>query len=172
MPTFRQADPDDLRLLEQVIAEWHPHLREHGVTINLLYVHATRDERTGEPKGPALKLHGYPAQAIVKINSLQQRAEGLTDATIRLDGDNVESWTLAYKRAILDHEAEHIEILSDDDGNAQVDDAGRPRLRIRPHDSQIGVFYNVAKRHGDVSAEVQAMRSLDKDFVQGCFSYG
>lgn len=158
--TFQNCDDDVSRLAAQAITKYMRELSEYGVRVFYQFVYAARDERTGEPKGTALTHGGYPADAVIKINSLQARVEGLADATVRIDGDKWKDMTDREREALLAHELRHLELVTDDEGNVQTDDAGRPRLRLRPHDAQVGVFYDVAEWYGKDAADAKAVQAL------------
>src|ERR1044072_50632 len=95
--TFTDCPPEVSRLATELMRRHHPDLLAAGVTIKFMFA--------ANEKGPALKHKGWPATAIVKINSLKHRCEGLTDATIHID----EEWWEEHigeneRRALLDHE--------------------------------------------------------------------
>lgn len=165
MSTYRQADPDVKPLIAEVMAVHHVHLAEAGVTIAALFAFADVNEATGEPKGPALKHHGWPALAVVKINSQKDRAEGKDDATITIDGKWWEGATDAEKFILLDHEIEHLEVrLEDEDNTASImtDDSNRPKLKMRPHDFELGGFDSIIERHGRNALEMQNLTAITK----------
>ncbi len=81
MPTTYTVCEDTVTdLLASAVKSTHPHLKEAGVTFACLFAHA--DPESGSA---ALKHHGYPAAALIKLNPLKQRVEGLSDCTIYLD---------------------------------------------------------------------------------------
>ena len=53
----------------------------------------------------------------------------------------------------------------------KTDDAGRPRLKIRLHDWQLGGFAAVAERHGEHAPEVVEARKLAERFGQLLFDF-
>jgi len=116
--------------LAAVMDEFHPHLRDALLTVEILRAHATRDEN-GDPVGPAVKLHGYECCATIRIVGLKDRVAGRGDAELVLDGDNLDSWSEDQLRAILDHELTHLELQVDDYGAVKRDDIGRPLLRMQ-----------------------------------------
>ena len=66
------------------------------------------------------------------------------------------------QRALLDHEVAHLELVRDDAGKVKTDDAGRPRLRIRPHDYQTGGFWDVIERHKEAACEAVCLGLRDE----------
>lgn len=163
MATYEKAKQPLHVLLEAVRAAHHAE-RLEGVTFAVLMVHAEVDS-TGAPKGFALKHHGMPAAAKVRIVSLRDRAHGLADVEIQIDGDRWPKWSKATQRAILDHELTHL--LR---GKGE-DDLGRPKLKIRDHDFQVGWFHEVAERHGKASVEVNQARVLATEYGKVYFGW-
>src|SRR5262245_4301901 len=154
MSTFVSAEEVG-PLVMKLVERNYPDLGD--VTYNLLFAHGPRDEN-GQIKAPALKLHGYPCCAIIKINSLEQRVAGLADVTIKIDGDEWPDWDDRRRAAILDHELYHLVPFIK--GKAiQTDDAGRPKLKLRNHDWQLGGFAEIVRRHGDHAVEAVAFRA-------------
>lgn len=153
MPTtFDTVTKDVTDLAERVMREHHKPLSELGVTVTYLFAYADKDEE-GQPKGPALKAAGgYPAAAKIKINSLSDRVEGKKDATCWLDGDDWPAWPPARKAAVLDHELQHLE------ATGETDDCGRPKLKLRRHDFQIGGFFAIVKRHQEAAVELELLK--------------
>jgi hypothetical protein len=141
-------------VISDLISEYYPDLTEASVSVNAMFVYAARDA-DGQPKGPAIKHHGCAAYALIKINSLKDRVEGKDDATIFLDGDNYKDWPKETARAILHHEIHHLLVCRDKDGVIKSDDHGRPKLKMRQHDVQIGWFMEIAEQYGSDSIEVQ-----------------
>lgn len=159
--TFHECGQDDYSLLEDAKRRWHSALVDAGATVHLRYV-ANRD-KDDEPI-PALKHHGYPAAAVVKINSLSDREQGMKDATITIDEYTWQEKSDAEKLAILDHELAHLELKYDTSGQGTGalirDDLGRPKMKIRLHDFEFGGFHHIAERHGPQSGEVQFINGL------------
>ena len=150
------GDKKVLRMVNTARDKWHPKLDHFEVSIDVLWVR-------GELMKPALKLHGVPAIAVVKITNLKDRAKGLSDVEITLDERVFTSYEPATQMAIIDHELEHLELVFKE-GSLERDDINRPKIRLRVHDHELGWFRNVAERHGENSIEViQAKRLMDID---------
>jgi hypothetical protein len=170
MPIYEQPAPQMLLLLDEVKRLYHGRLDDHGIKIDLLVAKAKCD-KNGDTNGVALRLHGYQANAIVRITSYKDRVLGRGDAEIVVDGDMWHLWSREQQMALLDHELEHIEPIVkdviDDAGmlksDLQRDDANRPKLRLKKHDFQVGWFDSVARRHGESSFEVSQARELLED---------
>ena len=149
------APSDAALMLEMVIQKYHDRLVRAGVTIGIEFAHKAADSK--EPT--ALKLHGRYCQAIASITPYRARVRGCKDAYVTVDN---ECWAKKNKQervALLDHELTHFELDLDKDGNLRSDDRGRPKLKMRPHDWEIGGFDEVVQRHGvDTAPESVVVR--------------
>lgn len=160
MTTYELPGDDRLKdLLAAVMNEFHPHLRDAGLWVDILLAHADTDEN-GDANRPALKLHGYQCCATIRILGLKDRVAGRGDVELLLDGDQYDTWSEDQLRAIFDHELTHLELKVSDDGCVKRDDISRPLLRMRNHDHQFGWFDCVARRHGRNSIEIQQAEKL------------
>ena len=158
MPYDPVKDPQVHQMIAAVMEEYHSELVEHEVKIGAdWYV-----PPEGKPEAP-LKLHGYPAVAVVKITPVRQRQRGIPDAIITIDRAHWNGLSGDEQYALIDHEVQSISLARDKDDHVVADDAGRPRLRMRLHDCQCGWFLACADRHGDNSAEIQQARKLIED---------
>jgi hypothetical protein len=156
--TFEKANDEIQKLVMEVRDTYHPELKTAGVTANVLMVYAAKDE-AGEPKGPALKHGGYPAAATISITGLAARALDSADVLIKIDGDLWQELNNDRQIALIDHEWFHIEPVIGDEG-LERDDLGRPRLKSRKHDWQLGGFNIIAERHGENSFEYVTAKDL------------
>jgi hypothetical protein len=148
--------------------KWHPVLLACGVKIEVL--EAAKTGKAGELK-PALKCHGQQAAMLVRVVPLDRRVLGEGDALIIVDRLSWNEATLEQRLALLDHELEHIRVLAEYESCAgrsyvgwdpkegtitqapMLDDHGRPRLKIRLHDYDLGGFRSVIERHKQNSLE-------------------
>ena len=102
MKSYLIQDPqtENHALMIDVMNRYHKFLADIPITVTVIVVEDV-DKEGGRTGKPALKLHGAPAAAIVKINSLKDRVEGKSDATIFLDGEHWGQTSEAEKVAIL-----------------------------------------------------------------------
>lgn len=159
MTTYTIADDEQHEALREVMEDHHEDLVRAGLTVSLLVAYPECDDE-GEPKAPALVHQGYPAEMIARVISHRDRARGVEDVSIEIDG---EWWAVATESeqfARLDHELTHFELALDESGVVKLDAGGRPKVRLRKHDRQFGWFDEVAERWGQASAEVQQARSF------------
>jgi hypothetical protein len=136
-----------------------------GVTISALFVF------DAESSLPILTHGGYPADAMVRLTPVRDRALGISDAVIVVDRARWSIMSAAQKDALIDHELMHLERDVDDDGDPKVDACNRPKLRIRRHDHQLGWFDDVARRHGDASPEIRQAKQLVEATSQLYFDF-
>lgn len=161
MPTtFEDAPESVAELGADVLRAYHQDLHAAGVTITYLFAFGPRDA-DGETTGPALKTRGHRALAKVQINKLPDRVQGMADATIKIDGDAWPTLSPDQQRSLLDHEQTHLELtLTGDPPVVKRDDIGRPALKMRHHDSEIGIFHDCIERHQAGSVDLDAVKAV------------
>lgn len=155
MPTFQRADKSVSDMAKSLIAEFKSHeaLHTRDVRVDYMFAFPDRDEE-GQAINDALKHQGVKALGLCRKVSLKDRAKGMGDAEIVLDGDWWQGATTEEARALLDHELHHIAVSQDND------DLGRPKLKLRKHDHQFGWFKIIAMRHGQASQECQQAKAM------------
>lgn len=156
--TYEQADRHTREYIAEMMRTRRPDLAAAKVTVSALMV------------GGGLKHHGYASHAAIKVNSLKDRAEGKADCTIELDGDNYAEWKPQEKAAIVHHELLHLELVKDEGGRVEKDDLGRPKLKIRLHDIEIGGFTEIIEQYRESAPEAQAIANA-AEYVQGMFKF-
>lgn len=159
--TFEKASREVRDMLKELLDSWEVHepLVSTNVTFDVLMAFAERDEETGEKVGPALMHQGYPANGIAKITGLEDRAKGLADCSITLDGDAWADMSTLQQKALLDHEIMHFAVKIKD-GAVVHDSHGRPKLRMRKHSYQFGWFTAIAEKYGEASGECQQAQQI------------
>jgi hypothetical protein len=165
MPTLKRAKQDVLDLVEDIKERYHGALVAAEVTVDVLMAHP------GENDDHAVKLHGYPCAAVVKITPYQQRVMGVADAIITIDAATWHGLSDAEREALIDHELHHLEVQRDKEGAVKSDDQGRPKLRMRLHDVQAGWFLDVVRRHKESSLEIKQARQVWDEFGQLLFPW-
>jgi len=163
MPRYSKGSPDQYETVARMMAKYHQPLVDAGVRIDVIRAYATLDAN-GDEKGPAVKLHGYPCTAIVRIVPYLQRVKGAGDAEIVIDDLRWDELSTEEQDALIDHEIEHIELKVSskrkDQGAIMRDDADRPKLRLRSHDFRLEGFDSIIRRHGNAALEWQAYEKL------------
>ena len=172
MATYRKADEEVSAIIAELMEDYHSDLVEAGVRVGARFAFAAVDCKTGEAKGAALKKFGVACAAQVRVVSQKDRVSGLPDAIIDIDGEAWEKdWSADRRRAVLDHELTHVEIVRDEEGVIKLDDCCRPRLKLRPDDWCINGFEVIAKRWGESAIEVESARKIADEYGQLLFSF-
>jgi hypothetical protein len=164
--TYLRAPVQVTELLAKVQNRFHPRLDNAGVRIGVLMAFAGVKE-DGSTEGFAIKGYGG-AQAAAKIAnvSLKDRVVKGYDAELILDGDTWPKRPEAQQIALLDHELTHIGLT----GN--IDDVGRPKLKLREEDFIVWGFLEVVQRHGAMALEAQSVKALIDQHGQLLLSIG
>ncbi len=163
MPIYQKSTPEVREMIASLLNEFESHkpLVELKVTIDVLMAHGDRDEETGKLLNDAIKKNGVRALGLARIVNEKDRVKGCADAEILLDADHWGTIDEAEQRAILDHELHHLS-LKVVKNVIQHDSQGRPKLKLRKHDIEVGWFKVIAYRHGKASVEqIQAAHMMD-----------
>jgi len=152
---YDQAEKETYALAAEIMEAHHQDLRLPDGTFPRLCILMAAKEEGDEP---AVKSHGYPCAAVVSVIPYKQRVDKRADAEIVIDEEAWKGFSDPEKRALLDHEITHLEIQKDDVGCVKTDDFGRPKLKLRLHDWQLGGFASIAKRYGADAIERQEFR--------------
>lgn len=167
MATFREADAAVQKLVTQTMDRLHPKLKEAGVTVTVLTSHG------GD--GPALQAKGQQLAFVVKVTSHKERVAGMSDVLITLDGDRWPDWSEKTQVSIIDHCLTAIVLRYMPTGEIKTDDCGRPKLKVKPHDMEFGVYYEVMQRHGEDALDTKLVAKLCEDtreWVQPLLKWG
>lgn len=167
MSTPVRADSGTRDYVIEVMREYHPRLDEAGVTVEV------RWQIAGDGEEHAIKVKGYPALATIAITPLKYRCLNVADAQIDIDRAKWVDMDDDRRKALIDHELYHLELVEDEEtGEVKRDDADRPKLRIRPHDWEIGGFDAIAQRHQEHAAEVLGLKAAFERTTQTTFPWG
>ncbi len=159
MPTYEDPSNKMEEAFENV-RNLDPHReRLKDVTIAVFSAHASRDEKSDEPRGEALSCRGRPILGKIRISTVEDRAEKMADVRVLLNGDRWGQLSAAMQRSVIDNCLTQIEVQQKD-GAPKLDDLGRPKLQQRPWDFELCGYNEVAERHGSHSVEVHNFRVL------------
>jgi hypothetical protein len=162
MAAIKKAEVNETKMLEGLMTLLHNRLVAYGVRVGMEFAVNEKGDSS------AVKLHGYPCAAIIRITGLKERRWGAPDAIVTVDQGRWDRATDKERAALLDHELTHLAIDFDKDKNGQFDAAARPKLKMRLHDFQVGWFAEVAARHGDASYEVRQAREIGAAAAMKC----
>lgn len=156
MSTYQRADDSVNSLARAVIMTYPEHkpLIDAKVKIDFVFAYGNTDDN-GATIDFAIKNKGHRVFGQAKKLPLKERALGRGDAEIMLDGDWWADANPEEQKALLDHELYHLTPKA-----GKTDDLGRPVLRLRRHDVEVGWFSLVASRHGAHSIERKQARAL------------
>jgi hypothetical protein len=167
MPTYEKASSAVAALAQKILAkhETHAPVLVAGVTFDFVFAHADLNEDSGEPKNFAITKDGHRALGVTRITPLPDRALGMADARITLDGDWWKDAEEKEREGLLDHELHHVS-LKLRKGSPCNDDLGRPELKLRRHNIQFGWFNIVAFRNGAYSQERIQAKAIMEEYGQ------
>lgn len=170
--TFEKCDLKVDENIVVILKLHHKEVAETGATIGAYYAVQEQNE-SGESPTPAIKVHGYPCLAKIKINSYPERVQGKPDATIFIDKGGWEKMAPGEKDALIDHELQHLQSVREKDKPLiwKRDNIGHPILKIRKHDHQFGWFNVIAERHGDNSVEIKQAKMFANQHGQLYFGW-
>ena len=155
--TYEQCGPDVEKLIVKAMGEWHTDLKAAGVTIDAIFA---RKFNSDEEPEPAVTAHGATAAAKIAITSLQDRARGLKDAKLTIDGNVWDGLSTQSRIALIDHELEHL------NAGEERDDLGRPKLKMSKHDYVLAGFLSIIDRHGQDAIEHREMTRFQGEHGQ------
>ena len=167
MSTYQKAPTEVREMAEAILEEFltYKPIVEAKVKIDFMFAFAEVGE-DGESKGHALTKHGIRALGITRKLGIKDRVMGRGDCEVCLDGDWWKDETPARRKALLDHELHHLEVVTDEDGVVIRDDLKRPKLKLRKHDVEVGWFAVVAGRHGSNSLELEQAKAVWDSYGQ------
>jgi hypothetical protein len=156
MPTYQRANDGILAMMEEIREKFHGQLTEADVSTGLLLAYGSRNQ-DGERTSDALTKGGLRLAGLAKVVGLRERTAGLPDTLVVMDGDRWDDWSEEKQKALIDHELTHFEVQFEPEipGVWKTDDLGRPIVKIKPHDFEVGWFESVARRWGVSSFEVE-----------------
>jgi hypothetical protein len=154
MKTYETCSKSVHERVDALIKKYHPVLHKARVRVEVLAVSTDGD-------GPALTLHGYACDGVVRKIGTKERAAGRGDAEIVLDRAAFLQMTSRQQDALLDHELYHLDVATEKrTGAPKFDSNGRPVLKLRKHDREFGWFDEIAQRWGEDSGEIRQARRL------------
>jgi hypothetical protein len=171
MPTYtlcKNIDDAVEKMAARILRQFDSHkpILDAKVRIDFVFAYPDLDENA-MPVNDAIKRHGVKALGLCKVIPCDRRAKGEADAEIKLDGKHWESVDVPEQEALLDHELNYISVCEegkDVTGRTvfKQDSNGRPKLRMRKHDVEVGWFGIIASRHGAHSQErIQAASIME-----------
>lgn len=173
MPTtYERCGQSVSNLASEILCQFESHkpLLDARVAIDFVFARPDLDE-DGFPIGDALTKNGVRALGITRKLGLKDRALGRGDAEIALDHHWwTQTATEQMQKALLDHELNHLSVvIQKATGRAKLDEQGRPVIRLRGHDVEVGWFKIIAQRHGEHSVERMEAKQIWDESGQAYF---
>jgi hypothetical protein len=160
---YWKADASIVAFIDNVMEKYHQDLHINKVKIGTIMAMSSSEETT------ALKLHGYPVAAMVKIVPLKDRITKEYDVEMLVDATLWKESSIKRKTALIDHELSHLAVKrkkpekpkkgepvkeSGNLGEVVYDDIGRPVVKTVKADYNVGDgFLHVIQRHQEESFE-------------------
>lgn len=116
--------------------------------------------------GIPMRVAGHRALYKLKVTSLEERVAGASDLRLTIDGLWWTHKTDDQRRALLHQVVSRIEFMEqtrDDQAHIEglrLDDAGRPRIKIKPLDFVVQGMWETVKTHSDEASEVRALQQV------------
>lgn len=166
---YSDAPEEIVAIVMDQLRRHHPELFETKCTIGITIARS-------DDGSPAVKHHGAPALATIKVISAKDRTKKKCDAEMLIDGGEWDELEDDQKPALADHELSHLKRveysekqlkkLRKENPNApawKIDCHGRPRLRTIPADFTPGdAFKGVIARHGEAAVEFIGARRFNE----------
>lgn len=156
---YQKAHKSVMQIVQKVMEEHHKELLDEKVQVAVLLVWGPRD-KDGLITGPGVSAHGHAALAKIKVSSESDRLLSGADAVMHIDGDCWEKMKARTKRALLDHELTHLELLVTADGTTKRREDSSARLGAKLDDWMLTGFYAIAKRYEKDAPEVMGLANL------------
>lgn len=165
--TFAPAADDIVDQINAIWAERFPETRNIDPCPSLAVLMAVSDK----DHKPALKHHGWPAAAIISIVPPEQRADGCADLRLKIDQAKWFRMTERQQEALIAHELLHVQVELEGSQSVnppivKTDDYGRPKVKLRPHDWEVGGFTAIVDWYGDDAIEKQIVTSINERLSQ------
>lgn len=161
MPTTYEPAPHDVAAVVNArMASHHEDMRGVGVRVGVLMAE--------NPKGPAVKLHGAPCNATIRVVPHKDRVTKGYDAEMLIDRRNWDGFTPRQREALVAHELKHLMLVKKRDRDTghmriQFDGGGRPKLKTRPGDWDAGDgFAEIVAEFGEDAVEFHNIKSCWK----------
>lgn len=154
------ASAETHNFVYQVMEKYHPELAEHGITVTVFMAEKV-DKEGNSTKEPAIIVRGQACSA--EIRKANQRELGLGSGLLIIEVDALEWDNMPEKTriALMDHELCHFVLKKEKKtGMVKLDGNDKPMLQGVHHDREIGIFYDVIRRHRIISPDYMNVISV------------
>lgn len=154
--TYSVADPTVFEVVAGRVAAAHADMADAGVRFGVLFAY--------NPGRPAVRHGGYPAAAVVRLVPQKDRVTKGFDAEIVIDQNVWGELSPRQRLALVAHELRHVRLVRKEQNGilrVQLDDCGRPKLRLAPGDWSGGDgFSDIVAEFGQDSLEHRTARHV------------
>ena len=168
--TFKKADEQSRKLFDRATKNWHPEIVAANLRVALIFVEPACN-KDGEPSAPAITTAGMRVAAKTRCVTRKRRVYNPHDVEIEIDALLWGQLSEQERLALLDHELHHVEVFKSKSGAFLTENDDRPVVRLFKDDYMLTGFVAVAKRHGESSLEVKAMKILWDSCGQALFPW-
>ncbi len=156
---YEKATPAINDLVLQVMESYHPQLLDEKLRVATTVVRRFEGADNDEA-APALKHHGAQANAVIRKVTTRRRVLVQHDVELELDGLVWDGLKPDSRVALLDHELNHVVLVTDKSDRPVRDDLGNLKIRLRPDEVTFTGFFAVIARHGKAAIEAQSFERL------------
>lgn len=160
---YIQASDAEKAVLQRAMATYHPALLEANVKV--AFTMARKFDSQEQPIH-CVKFAGANAAAVTRKVPPRRRVYDEHDAEIEVDGLTWDELSEPQRIALLDHELNHIVVSVGDDNAVQLDDMGRPKVRLIPDDFTLTGFYAIGRRHGRTALEWRSVAHVHTELLR------
>jgi hypothetical protein len=163
--TFHCAG-DEVEALVRRVMQKHSDLNEGDLTFSALFAKAGKNSKG--PK-PAITEHGYPVLATIKKSNAKARLDGAHDFMIILDENAWEPMSRNQREALVDEQLRRLALKREgntEEGEIQLDDAGRPKLQTIQFDVHFSGFKENLAQYGNDSPKKKEIAQCIDDWRQ------
>lgn len=158
MKTIFEAATNEVGpMLTEVVERYHPHLQDLEVRVGIMFAIGMDKE---DQVVPCLKKNRVFTPGQIHLITGKNRVFNPNDCEILLDKCFWDGSADATRKALLDHELEHVKPQTDRHGMVQHDDHNRVKLQLIPDDFTINGFLAVVRRHGPAAVESGSVQGV------------
>jgi hypothetical protein len=146
------------RVLQKALKDFHPEFDTYDVKAAMEFAVISEEARM-EGEYP-VKEGGLPQIARTKPTTDRERRYGAPDLIVTVDQFQWEALTDPQRLALMDRMLSRFVLAKKKNGDVKVDREGRPTFSKRPYDVSVGLYRDVAERHGEDSIEVVLVNQI------------
>ena len=159
------------QFMYDVMEKYHMELFGAEITVTIFMCEKV-DKFGNSTHEPAIIRRGQRCDATIKKASPTDLGLGSGLLIMNIDALYWEDASDDDRIALIDHELCHFQLKRNAKTNEiELDGNDKPKLKAVPHDIEVGVFYDVIRRHGPDCADYKAMVNLHASCEAACRQY-